>query len=195
MKVITKGQAVSFQARKHAPGTSGIYALIDPRDGTPRYVGSTRHAEHRLYAHISCCERLDTPRGRWLAELKAAGIWPELWVLEEGDFGRTGSEARHEAEAKWIEICQDLFGGGDMNSRLVPSGHVNLRAAGKVSNTVEIRTLRAKIKSLEAELAPLRRLAMQHATKVQRDTVLQCCAASKSATQRNTTLRGVAVLH
>lgn len=187
MKIITRDQVVSFQDRKHVAGTSGVYVLVDPRNGAPRYVGSTQHAEHRLYSHMSDSEKRKTPKQRWLAELKAMGRWPEMWVLEEFEVGPKQGARRHEAERRWIDVCQELFGGADMNTRLTPVGHANSKDSSGKKLQAELVALRARVAQLEHELAALCGLegaTLQHG--VQRCTTLHVAQLQKL--QRNATL-------
>lgn len=192
MKIITKEQAVSYAQRKHAPGTAGVYVLVDPRTLVPRYVGSTRHAEHRLYSHMAGPGKR-TPKQRWLAELKAAGLWPELWVVEEGDFGPRQSARRHEAERRWIEICQELFGGGDMNTALTPLGHANSKDSYGKKMRAELEMLRARVAQLERELARVRaqqRVAVG-ATRATRPVFGGCFGGAASAKTKHGSLGAV----
>lgn len=187
MKIITKKQAASFPERKRVPGTAGVYALIDPRDGRPRYVGSTQHAEHRLYAHMAETGRAKTPKQHWLAELKAGGLWPELWVLEEFEVGPAQSARRLEAERRWIEVCQELLAGADMNTTLTPVGHANSKDSNGKKLNAELVALRARVTELEHELAALcgfDECNMQH--DMQRCTALHVAQLPKL--QRNATL-------
>ena len=59
-----------------------IYILIDPRDNEIRYVGKTaQKLEARVSAHMrdkSSCHKV-----HWLNELKALGLKPTPWILEE----------------------------------------------------------------------------------------------------------------
>jgi hypothetical protein len=61
--------------------TAFIYALVDPRDGSIRYVGKTESPKRRLREHL----RGDEPsphKDHWLAQLRREGLVPELAVLE-----------------------------------------------------------------------------------------------------------------
>ena len=56
-----------------------VYALRDPRSGETRYIGMAVNAERRLRVHHND----GTPAKRsWLAELGAAGLTPDLVVLQ-----------------------------------------------------------------------------------------------------------------
>jgi len=60
--------------------TAYIYSLIDPRTGEVRYVGKTTDPDVRLRRHV--CEKGDTARHKWLAELHSLEIKPEMQIVE-----------------------------------------------------------------------------------------------------------------
>jgi len=64
-----------------------IYALIDPRDNAVRYIGCAIDTEERFKQHLK--DRGNTPKCKWLAELRQCGLLPKLEVLEvvDGFFG------------------------------------------------------------------------------------------------------------
>lgn len=85
-------------------GRAYIYALVDPRDGAPRYVGKTAVGlSARLVAHVG-----EARQGRrshkcnWIRALRAAGISPGIVVLETVE---AGSDP-YERERWWIERRQ-----------------------------------------------------------------------------------------
>lgn len=69
-----------------------IYALVDPRDDTVRYVGCAIDVEERFNQHLR--DRGNTPKCEWLAELKRHGLLPGLEILEvvDGFFGAFSRE-------------------------------------------------------------------------------------------------------
>ena len=75
--------------------TTAIYALVDPRTDTVRYVGKTRHTNARLAKHIQApgSKRL----AQWLDELRAGNTLPALRVLESVD-----DSVAANAESFWI---------------------------------------------------------------------------------------------
>lgn len=76
-----------------------VYALVDPRDGLPHYVGRTTNPALRMTAHISDLGRYANKRKKaWILELKALGLRPELEVLEE----TYGAVDAHDGEAFWV---------------------------------------------------------------------------------------------
>jgi hypothetical protein len=76
-------------------GPISIYALVDPRDNTVRYVGKTSSPRDRLAQHIEWESK--GRKGKWVAELKAAGAVPRMEILERVPVGEW-----EEAERKWI---------------------------------------------------------------------------------------------
>lgn len=77
-----------------------VYALIDPRDWTVGYVGTTHRAEMRLAAHLKLSDG-NGLKNAWLRGLLAVGVTPWMRVLETV----AGPDDRHLAsrEAWWID--------------------------------------------------------------------------------------------
>lgn len=94
-----------------------IYGLIDPRDRRIRYVGKTSKP-----VKVRCLEHFVEPTNRymraWIDQLRAAGIVPDVVVLEI-----VSSSSWEEAEKKWIARMWDL---GDLLN-VHPGGRVNPR--------------------------------------------------------------------
>lgn len=61
-----------------------IYALVDPRDNTMRYVGYTATPSIRLTAHLIEARHAKRPNRRmaWINQLVAMGLKPEMRILE-----------------------------------------------------------------------------------------------------------------
>lgn len=100
---------VEAEAMRRFPAT--IYALVDPRDGTARYIGQTRAPSARLRGHLRSPP--NDAVARWFAELAAEGSTPSMRAIvrvpaREADF----------AERYWIQFYRsvgDLYnvdGGG-----------------------------------------------------------------------------------
>lgn len=81
-----------------------IYVLIDPRDGSVRYVGRTSSCDVsvRLRQHIKypCAQA----KGSWIRLLKSLGMEPRAAVMDEvrGDRWRA-----QRVERKWISLIRD----------------------------------------------------------------------------------------
>ena len=77
-------------------GPVTIYALVDPRDNTVRYVGKTSDPSARLAQHI------ENTAGKghknvWVRDLKASGLRPTMEILE-----RVPVAEWEAAERRWI---------------------------------------------------------------------------------------------
>ncbi len=75
-----------------------IYALIDPRDTSFRYIGFSNDLTERLICHLRMVE-VNRQKNAWVAELKNLGLVPICRTLQ---VCVTEYEAR-EAERNWIE--------------------------------------------------------------------------------------------
>lgn len=71
-----------------------MYALIDPRDLTVRYIGRSLEVSKRMAAHLGA--HTNVRRTKWVAELRAAGLTPTSIILE-----RCAKRACVEAEGRW----------------------------------------------------------------------------------------------
>ena len=58
-----------------------IYALIDPRDRSIRYIGQTDDIERRYLEHTDRTE--NTTKGAWIADLRRLGTKPVIALLEQ----------------------------------------------------------------------------------------------------------------
>ena len=63
-------------------GREWVYGLTDPRDGLVWYVGRSRQPARRLALHRSTIKGEDQ-KARWLRELRAIGLLPEMVLLKE----------------------------------------------------------------------------------------------------------------
>ena len=74
-----------------------IYALIDPRDKMPRFVGSTLCSTTDMIGfHVSRAELIpEDEKGQWISSLLKEGLRPIAKVLER-------SYERKEAKRRWI---------------------------------------------------------------------------------------------
>lgn len=59
-----------------------IYALVDPRDGLPRYIGRSIDPAVRFAAHCGATGH-GAKRVAWIKELRSLGLTPVLWVVRE----------------------------------------------------------------------------------------------------------------
>ena len=56
-----------------------VYALIDPRDKTTRYIGISKEALVRLAQHMN---EVENRKRAWLFDLKQQGLQPDIEILE-----------------------------------------------------------------------------------------------------------------
>lgn len=76
-----------------------VYALVDPRTRQVRYIGKSCSGMERPKQHtMPCFLRGKTHKENWVRSVLAAGLEPEIRVLELA----SGPEALSEAERAWI---------------------------------------------------------------------------------------------
>jgi hypothetical protein len=64
-----------------------IYGLIDPRDGTIRYIGKTQQSlQCRLRGHLNCAGRRHVTC--WIRQLKDLGLTPQIQLMAQVDNSR-----------------------------------------------------------------------------------------------------------
>lgn len=108
-----------------SPGSGFIYGLVDPRRVGIAYVGqSTRPLIRRYLEHLNG----DGAQGTspWVAELAAAGLYPELVILE-----RPSTELLNARETAWTAELQ-ARGEAWLNQKRLLPGEAALRAMGRV---------------------------------------------------------------
>lgn len=61
-----------------------IYAIVDPRDSSVRYIGQTTiQPAERLRQHCAAKKTENLEKWEWIHELRQVGLKPEIKVLEE----------------------------------------------------------------------------------------------------------------
>jgi len=122
-----------------------IYALIDPRDETTRYVGQTRSdLDVRLAAHVSGRAWGDTPKDTWIRDLMSAGVRPSIQSLAVSDADSADAMEREQIETLVAQGCKlvnvrhnegnppvfsgDLAEGSSVQVRLPRWMHLELKA-------------------------------------------------------------------
>ena len=111
-----------------------IYALIDPRDQSVRYVGKTRQSlKGRLNGHVHDYHRKNNPCANWLKKLIRMGMSPIISLLEE-----VPTEIWQEAEQFWIAYFRSIgarltnsTSGGDKDCEFTPELRKRLSEAHK----------------------------------------------------------------
>lgn len=95
-----------------------VYKLIDPRYSEPdseligvRYIGVTVDPNRRYSAHLSCPSADPPKKNAWVREVQAAGLQPEMDILEVFKVQGTievMKETAREHESYWIKYYRDL---------------------------------------------------------------------------------------
>jgi len=83
--------------------SSFVYVLLDPRDGSVRYVGQTTDPKSRAVSH-----RRNQPSGNphmdsWKAQLKSVGLAPRFLVVDSAP-----TERLDFMERRWIAYYRSL---------------------------------------------------------------------------------------
>ena|SRR5689334_11780084 len=81
-----------------------IYALIDPRDKTTRYVGISNDALARLAEHLY---EIENPKRAWLFDLKQRGLQPGVEILETVTSDEDVISLALEREEYWMQRFLD----------------------------------------------------------------------------------------
>ncbi|HYT28756.1 MAG TPA: GIY-YIG nuclease family protein [Ktedonobacteraceae bacterium] len=81
-----------------------IYALIDPRDKTTRYVGISKDALVRLAQHMN---EVENRKRAWLFDLKQQGLQPHIEILETVISDQDVVSLALEREEYWIQSFLD----------------------------------------------------------------------------------------
>lgn len=74
-------EALEQQERLRNTTEYDIYILIDPRNGTVRYVGRTTDPETRYRQHLNC-DGNNTEKNTWIRELREQDLRPQMLILE-----------------------------------------------------------------------------------------------------------------
>jgi len=79
-----------------------IYALIDPRTNKVKYIGRSSNPQERWLAHFS--EKTNEKKYKWMQELKAANLIPEIKILERCEYKDSSIK-----ELVWIKKHKDTI--------------------------------------------------------------------------------------
>jgi predicted GIY-YIG superfamily endonuclease len=88
----------------HTVTTWIIYALIDPRDDTIRYVGRTIETKRRLQQHLQEVS-INKRKEKWLRELRKLGMTRRMEILEALECIAAEAEKR---ETDWIRYLLSI---------------------------------------------------------------------------------------
>src|SRR3972149_8355883 len=120
------------------PGTSGVYELIDPRDGRVRYVGFSRNVEARFIKHLWSGIARGAPVRVWLGELRRNKILPLCRIV-------VSEKPEHVLLAAERELILSYF--------LVGEADLNVRRTWQVGADGGVLESRATTVKLEDESA------------------------------------------
>lgn len=129
-----------------------IYALVDPRNNQIRYIGKTmRTAHRRLRRHLARCylDEANTHKNRWLRQLLAFGLEPQILVLETctSAIDLSAAERRHIAayRTSGARLTNATPGGDGGGWKHTPESREKLRRAhtGKKKSAEHLASLRA----------------------------------------------------
>lgn len=85
--------------------SKGLYCLVDPRTGRPRYVGRTFDFQTRLAAHISAARKNAYHTSKWITELADNGLAPIMVALDP-DMAR-----EYHWVCAFLDLGEDLLNG------------------------------------------------------------------------------------
>jgi hypothetical protein len=123
-----------------------VYALIDPRVGTPRYVGKTvQMPERRLAEHLRDARAGKNPARvyRWIRSLERDGVRPEILVIEHGPADLNDAERRcirvfRDAGVDLVNHTEGGDGGATMTGRsLTPEQRHKVSLANRKESNPE----------------------------------------------------------
>jgi len=122
------------EIRRSERGHLSIYALVDPRDMTVRYIGKTNDPVARLLEHIED-PHVNWPLRDWLADLAELEFIPELVVLQMCD-----EVSWNDAEISWVSLARGL--GRIYN---IADGGITRGKARRLKRKRESRSLRRSL--------------------------------------------------
>lgn len=168
-----------------------IYALVDPRSPEDyRYVGMTRQVGKRRHQHVREAKESDaaTHKLRWLRKLLAAGVEPELIVLESE---LVDKEAACTAEIRWH---RDLTEQGHKLTNSAPAGYAGwplltpeqITARGKAISASMTPEVRARIGKAARNISPETRQKIADGARGRRHTPEARAKISQTKRERMT---------
>lgn len=144
-----------------------IYALVDPRDNTVKYIGKADDPQKRLVAHIHEAKQIDRwiitvslpPRTVWIYRLVALNLKPILFVID-----KCGLKEWRRREDRWIQWFL-IRGAGLLNQRRV-AGMGNMVPSIQKYEMEEFAEEAEALRNKPAPVAPhLRHLVIMRSNK------------------------------
>lgn len=124
-----------------------VYGLIDPRDGSVRYIGATRNLRQRLTSHRGPTDYgSGETRKAWFSDLRASGRWPFAAVILQ-----EVATLEELPDAEWAWIRRGIESGWPLTNTLgveVPASEVH--AVGRMARIRARRALRLERAGLSA---------------------------------------------
>lgn len=129
-------------------GCVDIYALIDPRDGSIRYIGKARNSKARFASHLRDAHTLNRPVHKWIRGLFDLKLLPRLSLIERCDESAWEDRERfHIARARALGDLLNVANGGAQ-----PHCLTSVRASNGKSNAKKIHSNPAKRRIWEIKL-------------------------------------------
>jgi hypothetical protein len=151
-----------------------VYGLIDPRNGMLRYVGLSTRGLKRPKSHWkpSCLKRDTTHKGNWIRQLLAAGLVPEIEILEElGDV--PVREVLDEAERHWIGYFK-MIGCNLTNMALGGLGALGVKMSDATKRAMSLlhkgKTVSAETRKLLSDFNMGKRYDLEYKAKMSKRT-------------------------
>jgi DNA-binding XRE family transcriptional regulator len=157
-----------------------IYAYIDPRDSTVRYVGMTADAHSRHYEHLHNLGGGWKER-KWVSELRAVGLQPLFQILETIGACDNAHEVACQREQYWIEKYVRIGAPLINVVGVVKPYSKRERAARPQQNSVQpsgVRELRIKAALNVTRLAQLADVSRPTIEKMEKDEPVRADLAS-----------------
>lgn len=119
-------------------GKAVVYALCDPLERQVCYIGSSTDVEKRYEAHLwGSGEAQHSPRGKWIAGLKAKGFEPTLRILEVlGSATAVKKEELANVEGEWVRRFL-ACGAPLLNNKRTKAGKLKQVTVGLTDEQIE----------------------------------------------------------
>ncbi len=146
-----------------------IYALLDPRDESVRYIGTAIDPTGRLKKHMREKRDAHTPKGRWLAELQRQNMEPIVCVLES-NLTFIGAFAREEY---WIS--EFLKAGVNLTNTVIPKDRSRMQPSpvGLRHLRIDLRVSQEGISCRTRTLSATTIRSAEEGKRVAYDTAIQ----------------------